>query len=91
LAILFLGCSAQPKIAENASNIEESVYLTFKLSDNVTLERVTHKNRYGIPIAGHMYLSKDLDKTQKHPALLVVTPYGGVKEQGAGASWFISP
>lgn len=59
-------------------------YLTFKLSDKVTMEPVSYKNRYGITVAGHLYLSKEIDKTQKLPALLIGTPYGGVKEQGAG-------
>ncbi len=58
--------------------------LTFELSDNVTVERVVYKNRYGIEIAGDMYLSKDFDKSEKHRALIIGTPYGGVKEQGAG-------
>ncbi|PUB10644.1 alpha/beta hydrolase [Paenisporosarcina sp. OV554] len=31
-----------------------------------------------------MFLSKDIDETKKYPALIIGTPYGGVKEQGAG-------
>lgn len=31
-----------------------------------------------------MYLSKEIDKAQKHTAIIVGTPYDGVKEQGAG-------
>lgn len=31
-----------------------------------------------------MYLPKDIDASKKYPALVVGTPYGGVKEQGAG-------
>jgi fermentation-respiration switch protein FrsA (DUF1100 family) len=58
--------------------------LIFKLSENVTVEKVSFKNRYGIRVAGHLYLSKDIDTSRKHPALIVGTPYGGVKEQGAG-------
>lgn len=58
--------------------------LTFKLSDKVTMEKVHFKNRYGITIAANMYLPKNIDKTGKYPAIIVGTPYGGVKEQGAG-------
>ena len=76
----------------NAQNNKESIkmkqgkdiYLTFKLSEKVTMEPVQYKNRYGIIIAAHMYLSKDIDKSKKYPALIIGTPYGGVKEQGAG-------
>jgi Hydrolases of the alpha/beta superfamily len=57
---------------------------TFSISEKVTVEKVSFKNRYGITIAADMYLSKDIDKSEKHPALIVGTPYGGVKEQGAG-------
>jgi fermentation-respiration switch protein FrsA (DUF1100 family) len=62
----------------------KEIYLTFQLSDKVTMEPVQYKNRYGITIAAHMYLPKYIDKSQKYPALVIGTPYGGVKEQGAG-------
>ena len=58
--------------------------LTFTLSEKVKLEKVSFKNRYGIPVAGHLYVSKDMDTSRKYPALIIGTPYGGVKEQGAG-------
>jgi len=64
--------------------MEASSHLTFELSDKVTMESVSYKNRFGIPVAAHMYLPKNLDKTRQHPALVIGTPYGGVKEQGAG-------
>lgn len=57
---------------------------TFTVSDNVTVEEVRYKNRFGITIAADMYLPKDPDKTKKYPAIVIGTPYGGVKEQGAG-------
>ena len=62
----------------------ENTYRTFTLSDKVTVEQVTFKNRYGITVAADLYLAKDIDKAQKYPAIIVGTPYGGVKEQGAG-------
>jgi fermentation-respiration switch protein FrsA (DUF1100 family) len=62
----------------------DDIYLTFKLSDKVTMEPVQYKNRFGISIAAHLYLPKDIDKSKKYAAILVGTPYGGVKEQGAG-------
>lgn len=57
---------------------------TFTISEKVTVEKVSFKNRYGITVAADLYLSKNIDKSQKYPALIVGTPYGGVKEQGAG-------
>ncbi len=57
---------------------------TFELSGNVTHTKVTYPNRFGITVSGDMYTPKDMDASGKYPALLVGTPYGGVKEQGAG-------
>lgn len=52
------------------------------LSDSVTRKKVVYKNRYGMGITGELYHSKALDLTQRHPAIIVGAPYGGVKEQG---------
>ncbi|MEV5027475.1 alpha/beta hydrolase [Paenibacillus sp. LPE1-1-1.1] len=57
---------------------------TFPLSDNVTVEKVSYKNRFGITVAADLYLPKDIDESKKYVALVIGTPYGGVKEQGAG-------
>ena len=57
---------------------------TFPLSDKVIHEKVSYLNRYGITIAADMYLPKNIDKSKKYAAIIVGTPYGGVKEQGAG-------
>lgn len=53
-----------------------------KLSDKVDRAHVRYPNRYGLMIAGDLYTEKDLDKAQKHMAVIVGAPYGGVKEQG---------
>lgn len=50
----------------------------------MTVEKVSFKNRYGITVTADLYLSKDINKLKKYAALVVGTPYGGVKEQGAG-------
>ncbi|QJB57519.1 alpha/beta hydrolase [Pseudodesulfovibrio sp. zrk46] len=57
---------------------------TFKLSDKVIHEKVSYPNRYGITLSADMYLPKNIDKSKMYPALVIGTPYGGVKEQGAG-------
>lgn len=57
---------------------------TFELSSQVTRAHVTYKNRYGITLAGDLYVSKDLDTSAKYPAIVIGPPYGGVKEQGPG-------
>ena len=58
-----------------------SGYIT-KLNETVERSHVRYNNRYGIAIAADVYTAKNLDKTKKHPALIVGAPSGGVKEQG---------
>jgi fermentation-respiration switch protein FrsA (DUF1100 family) len=53
------------------------------LADRTTMNNVTFKNG-AIDMAGNLYLPKDFDETKKHPAIVVVHPGGGVKEQTAG-------
>jgi fermentation-respiration switch protein FrsA (DUF1100 family) len=57
---------------------------TFPLSNKVIYQKVSYPNRYGITVSADLYLPKNIDKSQKHAAIVVGTPYGGVKEQGAG-------
>lgn len=57
---------------------------TFPLSADVTRTSVRYRNRYGIEIAGDVYRAKSMNGAQKHSALVVGPPHGGVKEQGAG-------
>lgn len=68
----------------NMESKNESSMRTFELSEKVTVDKVSYKNRYGITVVADMYLSKDIDKSKKYPAIVIGTPYGGVKEQGAG-------
>ena len=62
----------------------EHTYRTFILSDKVTVEQVTFKNRYGITVAADLYLSKDIDTSQKYPALIVGTPYAASRSKVQG-------
>lgn len=52
------------------------------LNDNVSRKKVVYRNRYGLEVVGELYCQKDMNMTEKHPALIVGAPYGGVKEQG---------
>lgn len=53
-----------------------------KLSDNVLRKRVVYRNRYGLSVVGELYHDKNLNPEERHPALIIGAPYGGVKEQG---------
>ncbi|GAB6037555.1 alpha/beta hydrolase [Fundidesulfovibrio butyratiphilus] len=80
LSILTMALTTNTSYAGDNMNWDK----TFTLSDKVTHEKVSYLNRYGITLSADMYLPNDMDKSKKYPALVVGTPYGGVKEQGAG-------
>ncbi len=58
-------------------------YYTFQLSDKVTRQKVTFKNRYGITVAGDLYLPKNSGSAPL-AALAISGPFGAVKEQSSG-------
>jgi uncharacterized protein len=55
---------------------------TFELSDGVTRTPVHYPNRFGIEIAGDLYVPSN--PSGKLPALAVSGPFGAVKEQSSG-------
>ncbi|MGE6743812.1 alpha/beta hydrolase [Allorhizobium pseudoryzae] len=56
---------------------------TFPKSQAVDHEKITFKNRYGISLAGDLYLPKDRGD-RRLPAIAVGGPFGAVKEQSSG-------
>lgn len=55
---------------------------TFAPSDRVKVESVRFNNRFGITLAGDLYIP--LNATGKLPAIAVSGPFGAVKEQSSG-------
>lgn len=55
---------------------------SFELRDTVTRTKVQFHNRYGIRLAGDLYLPKNYEG--KLAAIAVAGPFGAVKEQAAG-------
>ena len=55
----------------------------FKIYTNIEMKQVKFTNRFGIEIAGHLYLPADYSN-KKNPALVVSGPFGAVKEQASG-------
>lgn len=84
MAMAVLAMSALFLTSSSATAAEEEWDKTFALSDKVSHKKVSYPNRYGITVAADLYTPKEMDASQKYPAILVGTPYGGVKEQGAG-------
>lgn len=72
--------------AQNMSDAQTMSYewdKVFPRSENIDHEKVTFKNRYGITLAGDLYLPKDRADSRL-PALAVSGPFGAVKEQSSG-------
>ena len=62
---------------------QQADYYTFQLSDKVTRQKVTFKNRYGITLTGDLYIPKNKGNDTL-PALAISGPFGAVKEQSSG-------
>ena len=86
IAILFLitGQLFSQKAKSNSEKMNTSKgHYTFELSDKVTRQKVTFKNRYGITLSGDLYLPKNTG-TEKLSALAISGPFGAVKQQSSG-------
>jgi fermentation-respiration switch protein FrsA (DUF1100 family) len=58
-------------------------HYTFQLSNKVSREKVTFKNRYGIILSGDLYIPKNNSKVA-FAAIAISGPFGAVKEQSSG-------
>ena len=56
----------------------------FKVDKSIQTKFVTFRNRYGIDVAGHLYLPKNFDANKKYAAIVVSGAFGAVKEQHSG-------
>lgn len=57
---------------------------TFPKSDKVEHHKITFRNRYGITLAGDLYVPRNIKADQKLPAIAVAGAFGAVKEQSSG-------
>lgn len=86
--LLSLGqISAQKKQKSSNQNSEKmntsKEHYTFQLSDKLTRQKVSFKNRYGITLSGDLYLPKNVGN-EKLSALAISGPFGAVKQQSSG-------
>ncbi len=56
----------------------------FKVDKSIQTKFVTFRNRYGIDVAGHLYLPKNFNPNNKYAAIVVSGAFGAVKEQHSG-------
>jgi fermentation-respiration switch protein FrsA (DUF1100 family) len=73
----------QTNKSEAMKQTEQTDHYTFQLSDKVTRQKVTFKNRYGITLAGDLYLPKS-GGNKTLAALAISGPYGAVRQQSSG-------
>ncbi len=85
LSILLIGQAySQTSASIKTKSMKQATeHYTFQLSDQVTRQAVTFKNRYGITLAADLYLPKN-NKGSSLAALAISGPFGAVKEQSSG-------
>jgi len=83
MMLLLAGTSFAQVKKSKSKKMETTEHYTFKLSEKVTRQKVTFKNRYGITLSGDLYLPKNAG-TEKLSALAISGPFGAVKEQSSG-------
>lgn len=79
---LLIVSSCQQNKQEKMNDTAKTEHYTFELSDKVTRQRVTFKNRYGITLTGDLYTPKNAGNNLS--AIAISGPFGAVKEQSSG-------
>src|SRR5688500_5170916 len=96
LAVIFVAllsfvsiAEAQNLVVNRPSNVEPEIIVTLadfekEVTASKTVKRkpVTFKNQ-NIKMAGLIFSPADMDESKKYPAIVVVHPGGGIKEQAA--------
>jgi len=55
----------------------------FYVSNRVATETIRFKNAYGMEVVGTLFVPKNVDRRQTHPALVVGHPFAAVRQQSA--------
>jgi fermentation-respiration switch protein FrsA (DUF1100 family) len=79
LSLLVAVPFSSPAKAQDMSNGADNFYA----SDQVTVQRVTFKNQYGMRVAGNLFTPKILNRNVGNAAIIVGHPMGAVKEQSS--------
>lgn len=85
------GCTTQPP-ADNTNTSQANTPQTSTPQANASqttdlsgsVVKASFDNRFGIKIVGNVHYPDNFDESKKYPALIVVPPAGGAKEQTAG-------
>ena len=80
LVFIICACVLAGVVIWRQSNSWDKV---FPRDENITVQKVHFKNRYGIDLTGDLYMPKNKPDA-KLPAIAVAGPFGAVKEQSSG-------
>ena len=80
LVLIICACVLVGVVIWRQSNSWDKV---FPRDENITVQKVHFKNRYGIDLTGDLYMPKNKPDA-KLPAIAVAGPFGAVKEQSSG-------
>lgn len=58
------------------------------MSKAVNSKSVSYNNRYGIRIPTDLYTTQNMNENSRYPALVIESPYGGVKDLPSGAGYY---
>lgn len=78
------GQKAKQKQKSAAVNVLANDTRVFKVDPAIDVQGVRFKNRFGIELAGHLYMPKGYEASKRYPAVAVCGPFGAVKEQASG-------
>lgn len=82
IAAMSIGAISSTASASTGLSLTSEWDKTFPKSDKVDHRKVTFTNRYGITLAGDLYVPKGA--SGKLPGIAVSGPFGAVKEQASG-------
>ncbi|QOG04578.1 alpha/beta hydrolase [Flavobacterium sp. MDT1-60] len=83
MMLLLTGQAFAQDKKSKSKKMETTEQYTFQLSDKVTRQKVSFKNRYGITLSGDLYLPKNAGNGQLS-ALAISGAFGAVKQQSSG-------
>nr|WP_315197207.1 alpha/beta hydrolase [uncultured Flavobacterium sp.] len=83
MMLLLTGNAFTQDKKSKSKKMETTEHYTFQLSDKVTRQKISFKNRYGITLSGDLYLPKNAGNGQLS-ALAISGPFGAVKQQSSG-------
>ncbi len=55
-----------------------------RINPEIQAQEIRFQNRFGIELAGHLYLPRGFEPEKRYPAVAVCGPFGAVKEQSSG-------